>query len=873
MSGAPVPSVKLSVRERLRQRLKPGSRASSPTPAGSSSTQILASSSPPSARPLATNSSNASTVPSSSQQATPNPSSHNILDVALKRLSDNDRETLRKHIPPTLSDIDLALEQAVAAAKEKQRWCLEDRWRITLAGQEFILKEKADKIVRWLNRFKDVGNVAAAADPIHTGLPWAGIRLLLEAAVSETNQMTSLLVGCETALYMANRLKVYTDFLRRLPATLARTNFETAVTELYTLILQFLAQAIQIYQTPTWKRAFKAFWEENYVQKFEQECESLARDVEIAASNCDRILSAEDRERMGKLWQDQEKVLEELKAIRQIQESLNRLEIKFDLDKLPYAEGAMFDSHAVGHETCHSATRVELLGQIQDWAQQPQGKSIFWLNGMAGTGKSTISLTVAKWLASQGHLGIDLGASFFFKRGEGDRGSASRFFSTITRQLVLKIPGLHDLVAKAITADPFISNKALGEQFGKLIYQPLRNIVVRPGSCPILVLAVDALDECEKEGDIKTILDLWSRIPQITTIRLKLFLTSRPDLPVRLGFKSMSVDSYQDIILQDAVPRVTIQHDISVFLKDAFSEIRQNYNIDPPLGRLLNHDWPGEKVLEDLVNMAIPLFIVAATVRRFVSDPNWDPQEQLETILKFQGIGRLEQMEQTYLPVLTQLPSTLSNSSDKGKLYQEFRMIVGSIVILAEPLSTTSLAALLNISSATISRRLRPLHSVLRVPADSETPIRTLHLSFREFLLSDKMRDKPFGVDGPATHRLLLTKCLRLLSNGLRENLCDLKYPGQPRRQVDRAIIDERLTPPFQYACRYWVYHVQHSKAPIHDDDEVHMFLQNHFLHWLEALSLMDRITEVIGHIGVLQSIVLVSGLLLRSLERRLALK
>jgi hypothetical protein len=723
-----------------------------------------------------------------------------------------------------------------------------------------------------------VGDVAAAADPVHAGLPWAGIRLLLEvrirppsgpsilhfnvqAAVSGANQMTSLLVGCEAALYMANRLKVYTDFLVDLPTTLARTNFETAVTELYTLILQFLAQAIQIYQTPTWKRAFKAFWEESDVEKFEQECERLARNVEIAASNCDRTLSAQDRERTGKLWQDQKKVFKELKNVRQMQESLNRLEIKPDLNKLPYVEGAMFDSHGVGHETCHSATRVDLLDQIQDWAQQPQSKSIFWLNGMAGTGKSTISLTIAKWLTSQGHLGIDLGASFFFKRGEGDRGSASRFFSTITQQLVLKIPGLHSLVAKAITADPFISNKALGEQFDKLIYQPLRIMAVPPSSCPILVLVVDALDECEKEGDIKTILDLWSRLPQIKIIRLKLFLTSRPDLPVRLGFKSMPVDSYQDIILQDAVPRAMIQHDISVFLKDAFSEIRQNYNIDPPLGRPLDYNWPGEKVLEDLVNMAIPLFIVAATVRRFVGDPNWDPQEQLETILKFQGTGQLEQMEQTYLPVLTQLPSTLSNSSDKGKLYQEFQMIVGSIVTLAEPLSTTSLAALLNISLATIVRRLRPLHSVLRVPADSETPIRTLHLSFREFLLSDKMQDKPFGVDGPATHRLLLTKCLQLLSNGLRENLCDLEYPGQPRREVCRTIIDERLTTAFQYACQYWVYHVQYSKVSIHDDDEVHVFLQKHFLHWLEALSLMDRIAEVIGQVGVLQSLMQVSDL------------
>jgi hypothetical protein len=104
----------------------------------------------------------------------------------------------------------------------------------------------------------------------------------------------------------------------------------------------------------------------------------------------------------------------------------------------------------------------------------------------------------------------------------------------------------------------------------------------------------------------------------------------------------------------------------------------------------------------------------------------------------------------------------------------------GSILVLAEPLSISSLADLLNMTQDDC--QLRSLHSVLRVPADFETPVRTLHLSFGELLLSEKLQHQPFGVDGPATHRMLLTKCLNLLSgsNGLRENMCDLSYPGQP---------------------------------------------------------------------------------------------
>jgi hypothetical protein len=668
--------------------------------------------------------------------------------------------------------------------------------------------------------------------------------------------MASLLVGCEIVLYMASRLKAYMDFLNGLPATLTRTNFETAIVRMYAHILQFLAQAIQIYQTSSLKRAIGAFWKDSDVQEFEQACYQIGNEVETDASNC-------DRERMQKHTKDLQRVLKELENIHTIQASLDRLEVKIDLNKLPYARGAMFNSYDQDHTICHPATRVDVLRQIYDWAQQPHGKSIFWLNGVAGIGKSTISWTFAKWLTDQAQYGdVSLGASFFFKRGEGDRGNASRFFSTIIRDLVLKLPGLDNLVAQAITSDPTIFEKALGEQFDKLILQPLRKIALSPNDCPILVVVVDALDECEKDKDIQVILDLWSQLPQITSVRLKLFLTSRPDFPILQRFKNMSVDTHRDMVLHNEaeVPKATIQHDIAAFLKDKFSEILKSYNADPPSGTPLSLDWPGEKVLQTLVDLAIPLFIVAATICRFVNDPDESAPNQLESILHFRTkTGHMEHMEQTYLAVLSKMSARWNG---KDKLFQEFRQIVGSTVTLAEPLSITSLAALLDISKDTVALRLRPLHSVLSIPTDFEKPVRPFHLSFSEFLSSGEIYAQQFRIDGPDTHHMLLMQCLRLLSssNGLRENLCDLSYPGQPRRELESPVLSERIPPSLQYACQYWVYHAQYSNIRIRDHDEVHSFLHKRLLHWLEALSLMNRLSEVIGHIGVLQSLLSVSN-------------
>lgn len=657
---------------------------------------------------------------------------------------------------------------------------------------------------------------------------------------------------------MSNRLSAYMQFLHQLPPTLSRDNLETAVVAMYVLILRFLAQAIRIFEKSTIQRSICAIWNENDITDFGKGCSELGVRLEIEASNCDRSLAAIDRDRAAELRSNLNKVLEELKELHEIQTSIDRIDIKIDLGRIPFARGALYNSYGDEGIMCHPGTRVDLLHQIQDWAQHSNSKSIFWLRGMAGTGKSTISRTFAEWLAGQSHLGnVDIGASFFFKRGEGDRGSASRFFSTIVRELILKVPGLDALIAEVVNSDPLIFDKALGEQFDKLIYQPLQKLSIQTNYARTLVIVVDALDECEKERDTRTILKLWSQIPQITTIRLRLFLTSRPELPIRLGFKDMSANIHLDMVLHDAVPRTTIEHDIFVYLQDAFLQIRSDHSADTISATVLYLNWPGEQVIRDLVELAVPLFIVAATVIRFVSDPNWDPQERLRKILQFQGTGHLEQMEQTYLPVLTQLATTLSSSRDKDILYQEFRLIIGSIITLAEPLSVMSLATLLNLDTANVVRRLRPMYSVLHVPDDFDTPVRTLHLSFREFLLRDETRHEPYGIDGPATHRILLEKCLNLLShsNGLRENLCNLSFPGQLRGEVDSTVINQCISPAIQYACQYWVHHAQQGEIKIFDEDQVHTFLQKHFLHWLEVMSLINKLAEVIAHVATLRSL------------------
>ncbi|RYO88586.1 hypothetical protein DL762_000289 [Monosporascus cannonballus] len=173
---------------------------------------------------------------------------------------------------------------------------------------------------------------------------------------------------------------------------------------------------------------------------------------------------------------------------------------KIRLNGLKVAEGAAFDSHAEEHNpTCHPDTRVDLLREISKWVKNPQAEAIFWLNGMAGTGKSTISRTVAHSFSKGGQLG----ASFFFKRGEGDRKGISKLFTTIAAQLVERLPALTPYVKNAIDADPAIFEKVMREQFEKLILEPLSKPPQAAWKVNALVIVINALDEFSTIADLR----------------------------------------------------------------------------------------------------------------------------------------------------------------------------------------------------------------------------------------------------------------------------------------------------------------------------------------------------------------------------------
>ena len=541
------------------------------------------------------------------------------------------------------------------------------------------------------------------------------------------------------------------------------------------------------------------------------------------------------------------------------------------MKKLNPLGGAAFDpdrEEPEEHETiCHPGTRVDLCQKIKGWATGTEGKCICWLQGMAGTGKSTVSRTVTRDLIRERHVV----ASFFFQRNteEPDRVNPARLFPTIAAQLVRRLPSMSRHVQSAIDdADTSldVTKWPKKQQFEKLILGPLRKINDDSKTPITIVIVIDALDECDQNKSVKHILDVLPLVKQLMSIKVKFLVTSRLESYICDAMDQRHVADHREISPLHKEPMTKI--DISVFVRSKLEGFRDDLNqTTTRKSQKLPAGWPGEDKITDLVNMAVPLFIFAATACRFIEDKRitGTPAERLERILKQKPWDHNSRITATYLPALEQMVHQLSGVEKDGSI-QEFKAVVGPIVLLAKPLSANSLAALLGISIEIIDKRLDWLHSVLSVPSDPHDNITLFHPSFRDFLVDPEKRANEFWVDEKQAHQALAENCIQLMSKCFKPesgtdrpkaliDICDTSQPGTLVTEVE-----QHLPPEMQYACLYWIPHLQKSDGQLQDNDQVHCFLQEHLLHWLEALGWMRRVSEGVHAITSLESFISVSN-------------
>ncbi|KAJ3534857.1 hypothetical protein NMY22_g6736 [Coprinellus aureogranulatus] len=412
---------------------------------------------------------------------------------------------------------------------------------------------------------------------------------------------------------------------------------------------------------------------------------------------------------------------------------------------------------------CHPDTRRAVQEEIVGWITYGDGdalpKRMMWLSGPAGAGKTAIAGSVAEICQARALLG----ATFFFSSHLAEHPSLHAYKTQLLEALHLY---------------PTIFQKRLKEQAECLLLRPFTTI-----RCQDLldrfvwpkVIIIDGLDEVqavqlhdarretvvmgrEDDADQLEILNVLLSLAKHPAFPFCIFVASRPERAIENFFSSAARDCTLRLFLDSKYePDV----DIERFLCSRFVDVRRRYGIS-------ESTWPGQPVIDLLIEMSSGQFIVPAVVLRYVE--SGPPQRQLDEIIK---LGRAKTATNNPFAMLDAVYTHIFDRSPDPLLAANWIRCIASFRALGSQSEGNSLPSFfwkhfLEDTEGEFSYILTPLLSLLSLPPsdDRRSPITLYHKSLTDFL-SSKVRCGRLYSDEKSWRSFAAGRCVLVLKSAL----------------------------------------------------------------------------------------------------------
>lgn len=504
---------------------------------------------------------------------------------------------------------------------------------------------------------------------------------------------------------------------------------------------------------------------------------------------------------------------------------------------------------------CMSGTRVKILADLETWALNEDSSKVYWMVGMAGTGKSTISHTLCEILDGKNMLG----GSFFASRASDKANNPRLIVLAIAYALARASPSIKCEVVKAIEDEPALVEPTyinLNEQFKKLVYDPIQMTVGKMARIYKTVV-IDGVDECINLGVVSSLIKLI--LQAAPDIPLKIFIATRDETLIRNVFYSKDLPELPDVFYLHEVEKDVVKNDIEKYLIKSLAGVQEQRH----LGQA-SDGWPPQAELSLLSNPSGTLFIYAATAIRFIDDEDY--KSRLSVMIGsnsgFRSNLPTAMIDNLYRRILEQacerkLPSEI----------HRMRETLATIVFLRNPLTIQGISSLL---ARDISASLSRLTSLIYIPHDDQAAVTPFHASFPDFVTDPtrcSRQDFPSfpALDSQEGHGMLALKCLECMNRSLKYNICNVPLEATVSRREATNLPTHmgNISEAVKYSCLYWTSHLAEI-CPYFDVDFVAIqphptyvfdqamvvklidvlweFLHRHLLHWIECLSVLGEL-------------------------------
>jgi hypothetical protein len=466
---------------------------------------------------------------------------------------------------------------------------------------------------------------------------------------------------------------------------------------------------------------------------------------------------------------------------------------------------------------------------------------VYWLNGLAGTGKSTIAQTIAERIFADGRLG----ASFFCSRDFKDRRDLHYIFPTLAFQLAHKYSGFRSTLVPLLQSDPDIVHESLYNQMGMLIVGPLASSDIST------VIVIDALDECVDEDPQSAILSIMGRLVEEIP-NVKFLITGRPEPRIQSGFRLELLRPLTDVFILHEVESSIINADNRLFLEHGLSRLAKRRGIE-------QDGWSTDQHLDLLCERAAGLFVYAMATLKFLDHAFAPPTKQLDVITRSPNITTYEgktkvrsstTLDSLYISCFQRAFDGMDADDD-----ERVRLVVGTVVLAVNPLPPSAIASLVNLGKQEVMDLLQQIQSLLKLNEDPNTAVLPFHKSFPNFI-TDPLRcpNKRFHISPMTGHLKLAQSCLELMNNILEQNILLLPdYALNSEVKDLETRVKECISAALQYACKSWFSHLIKVRGDVMAIvSALRSFLQKRFLAWLEVLSVIGAARDAVVALEIL---------------------
>ena len=465
---------------------------------------------------------------------------------------------------------------------------------------------------------------------------------------------------------------------------------------------------------------------------------------------------------------------------------------------------------------------------------------LLWIKGDPGKGKTMMAIALIDELSRRLETNSDLGVlSYFFCQNTDSRLNNA---ISVLRGLIYMLVTEWDTLVEPLKLEYERAGPELFE--GPNVFFDLQRILQAMLKIPnhgTIYLVVDALDECGSE--LSELLALIANNGVGLRCQVKWLVTSRnreeierklrlknPCLKVSLELNSSCVSRAVDSFVDIKVQKLAQEEEYNTELK--------------------------EEVSRHLKDNAKGTFLWVALACKM-----------LEGVLAYHIKSTLEE----FPPGLDPIYERMMKQIEYDKHVKICKRIIISAILAFRPLHLKELGAIADLpielreSLSSLKRLVQFCGSFLTI---QENIVYFVHQSAKDFFITDK-GSKIFSSSRQEEHGKIAYWSLDFMSSILKENICDLQKPGVFAAEAQRRFCQSRFTH-IEYACCYWVDHLAvyltnasrdkyDQLSPFDNRRKVKMFLRGHFLHWLEALSLLEKVSDGVLMFKRLQSLIDVS--------------